>query len=262
MYCTKCRYTSFDHLPVCPKCGFDWQDAREALQLSWLQSVGHDWFEHARQNGQAVPEKEAPSVEGPDFDLAADDMDEHVSPGLHRDADDQDPLLDEELDFEGLVRESAAEMVDAVPEHAAMIDDQNQAEGDRIQPEVQLPVVETGSGPAMEVLPGEEQASGFSAEKDRISSDDVLAAWEIPDHMVPKGEDDDVAELVHEPSEMEAPGHGPDTNREAADGDIVYDFSAFEEESEQAGQNAASKPEPDNTSDSEQVSAPRTGDRT
>jgi hypothetical protein len=47
MFCTKCKYNSFDHLTKCPKCGFDWKEAREALQLAWLQSEGYNWFQHS-----------------------------------------------------------------------------------------------------------------------------------------------------------------------------------------------------------------------
>ncbi len=33
MYCPYCRYTSFDHLPVCPKCNYDWSKTRELFGL-------------------------------------------------------------------------------------------------------------------------------------------------------------------------------------------------------------------------------------
>ncbi len=36
MFCPKCRYTSFDHLKKCPKCGYDWSDVRKTLNLDWL----------------------------------------------------------------------------------------------------------------------------------------------------------------------------------------------------------------------------------
>ena len=44
MYCPKCKHTSFDHLTTCPKCGYDWQTMRTALNLGWLQSKGHEWL--------------------------------------------------------------------------------------------------------------------------------------------------------------------------------------------------------------------------
>ncbi len=33
MYCPYCRYTSFDHLPTCPKCNYDWSEIREVLGI-------------------------------------------------------------------------------------------------------------------------------------------------------------------------------------------------------------------------------------
>jgi len=45
MFCAKCKFNSFEHLSKCPNCGFDWKEAREALQLAWLQSEGYNWFQ-------------------------------------------------------------------------------------------------------------------------------------------------------------------------------------------------------------------------
>jgi len=36
MYCAKCKYTSFDHVSACPKCGRDWEEERKTLNLDWL----------------------------------------------------------------------------------------------------------------------------------------------------------------------------------------------------------------------------------
>lgn len=44
MYCSKCKFTSFDHVPVCPKCGLDWKDSRDKLNVTWLTGVGFNWF--------------------------------------------------------------------------------------------------------------------------------------------------------------------------------------------------------------------------
>jgi hypothetical protein len=47
MYCKSCKFTSFDHLQACPRCGQDWSDVQKALNLDWLveqvsQSRGQD----------------------------------------------------------------------------------------------------------------------------------------------------------------------------------------------------------------------------
>jgi len=36
MYCKSCKYTSFDHLQSCPRCGQDWSEVQKALNLDWL----------------------------------------------------------------------------------------------------------------------------------------------------------------------------------------------------------------------------------
>jgi len=44
MYCSKCAYTSFDHLSRCPKCGFDWNQDRIRMNLDWLQEDSQPWL--------------------------------------------------------------------------------------------------------------------------------------------------------------------------------------------------------------------------
>jgi len=44
VYCSKCAYTSFDHLSRCPKCGFDWGQDRIKMNLDWLQEDGQPWL--------------------------------------------------------------------------------------------------------------------------------------------------------------------------------------------------------------------------
>jgi len=36
MYCSKCKYTTFDHFDNCPKCGRNWQEEKSGLGLGWL----------------------------------------------------------------------------------------------------------------------------------------------------------------------------------------------------------------------------------
>jgi len=49
MYCPKCKYTSFDHLDQCPKCGRDWASERKALNLDWL--VPSHWTKSGHEEG-------------------------------------------------------------------------------------------------------------------------------------------------------------------------------------------------------------------
>ena len=50
MYCSKCSYTSFDHLSNCPKCGLDWTEEKKKLNLDWLQSGDQPWLVNGPHN--------------------------------------------------------------------------------------------------------------------------------------------------------------------------------------------------------------------
>lgn len=58
MYCPKCKYTSFDHLEKCPKCGNKWNEIRKTLNLDWLpkrdleDKTGSQALYHTEQNPQ------------------------------------------------------------------------------------------------------------------------------------------------------------------------------------------------------------------
>ncbi len=36
MFCPNCKYTTFDHYNVCPKCNFAWNDIKKALGIDWI----------------------------------------------------------------------------------------------------------------------------------------------------------------------------------------------------------------------------------
>ncbi len=44
MYCSKCKYFSFDHLASCPKCGQDWNRERKKLGLDWIIQTEQSWI--------------------------------------------------------------------------------------------------------------------------------------------------------------------------------------------------------------------------
>lgn len=54
MYCTHCKYTSFDYLPSCPRCGRDWTGAKKALNLDWVVPSAPE-RRHQRQVPEAGP---------------------------------------------------------------------------------------------------------------------------------------------------------------------------------------------------------------
>ncbi len=44
MFCSKCGYSSFDHLAQCPKCGYDWAAERRLFNVEWGQAPGDPWM--------------------------------------------------------------------------------------------------------------------------------------------------------------------------------------------------------------------------
>lgn len=51
MFCIHCKYTSFDYLPSCPRCGRDWTPEKKALNLDWLVASAPEG-KHQRQVDQ------------------------------------------------------------------------------------------------------------------------------------------------------------------------------------------------------------------
>jgi hypothetical protein len=56
MFCIFCKYTSFDYLPSCPRCGKDWTQSKKALNLDWVVASAPE-----RRHQRQVPENEAGS---------------------------------------------------------------------------------------------------------------------------------------------------------------------------------------------------------
>jgi hypothetical protein len=44
MYCPRCKYTYSDQLDICPRCGADWQEVRQRLELDWLGLGTQNWL--------------------------------------------------------------------------------------------------------------------------------------------------------------------------------------------------------------------------
>lgn len=60
MFCIHCKYTSFDYLPSCPRCGRDWTQTKTALNLQWVIASVHE-RRHQRQVPENDPEHTSPS---------------------------------------------------------------------------------------------------------------------------------------------------------------------------------------------------------
>lgn len=214
MYCSKCKFTSSDHLPKCPKCGFDWQNLRLALQLDWLQSKGHNWFKHIGPPVQSDNVFARTGEESENFLASADDT--YLAP-----TGDTEPTqivpktktVIQEVTFAGLPDELEATVSEFELAIEAVL-----AEEPAIQEEI--------SEVALQAMDADIQAEpklleAFTYSPGGEAHEDVLAAWEIPweisDDMLPDG-------LKKKSGQVPAGTEpGPVLN-----GNIVYDFSSIE----------------------------------
>lgn len=60
MYCTHCKYTSFDYLPTCPRCGRDWSEEKKDLNLMWVEPSVYEG-KHQRQVVTSPPDQPQPT---------------------------------------------------------------------------------------------------------------------------------------------------------------------------------------------------------
>lgn len=258
MFCAKCKFNSFDHLPKCPKCGFDWKESREALQLAWLQSEGHDWF-------RPPSPKAAPDVQDAfsadtnmDFVLAPDASPTTASnvPDASLEGFSDGPLLIEEVTFVSPTDDKPTKEADGKPDgpshqssreapHEPLQEPQRLAQQDMPAETPDIPGNKNAIRPLLEIFPEDGPSTGgetvaASREQtspdsdalpvleeialgDDVSTEDILATWEIPDELVPK----EIEESVPL-SEQPDPASSSKRNETVLGEEIVYDFSAFE----------------------------------
>lgn len=110
MYCPKCNYTSFDHLPTCPKCAFDWSQQKGIFNMEWMvptateginifTPVSPESLSHAEQS-ETTPQE---ATGGQSADMSGADASgvsqgsQVTAPNEEIDIDDAD-LLDEQGD--------------------------------------------------------------------------------------------------------------------------------------------------------------------
>lgn len=195
MFCSKCKFTSFDHLLRCPKCGFEWKKIREDLQLSWLQTPGYNWFQHAEKLYQFDMQPATATDQSPDHSLDRQVRSAGiVLPETHQ------ALLIEEVDLADL----SSDPTDKLPQTDAKIAQASPADdhGEFFTPTLDMPKAPL-TMEHNEVQDKVDTAAPAESEPpDQRSSEDLLAAWEIPD--------DVVAENLHR--NANAAGTEPDTS--------------------------------------------------
>ena len=109
MYCNKCNYTSFDHLPTCPRCGYEWDDDREKLNLKWVGYNETTWitweensFSEKRRQEKKISftlQDDLP-VHSPSLDKSTRNERVHPADIAKSRAESQDEPDDVEIDFE------------------------------------------------------------------------------------------------------------------------------------------------------------------
>lgn len=79
MFCIHCKYTSFDYLPACPRCGRDWTRGKKALNLDWVVASAPE-SKHQRQiadsTSQSPPPGYAFASQGPQKNISLDQSQE------------------------------------------------------------------------------------------------------------------------------------------------------------------------------------------
>ncbi|WP_031386827.1 hypothetical protein [Desulfonatronum thiodismutans] len=228
MYCPKCKHTSFDHLATCPKCGYDWQSIRSALNLNWLQSAGHEWLpESASEPPEAVVEPETSTVPEPmDFELDVEAAELFAFDEQTSDFDLSPP--EESVQSEDTpavsVAASAQDNFEVAPSGTRIepdVADDTPLEADLFQAEV----VSVDDADTTAFYQDGDTKPDFSEEAK--TTEEELPVWEIelPQDLLPQ-------DYLPEPVGEERGPVGTGDEREQDDvevvGDIAYDFSEVE----------------------------------
>jgi hypothetical protein len=91
MFCPKCHYTSFDHLPSCPRCAYNWSQQKRIFNMEWMvptASEGMNIFTPAvspnlpqPEQSEASADQASPQAEGGFIDMTGVIPEPSQSPG-------------------------------------------------------------------------------------------------------------------------------------------------------------------------------------
>ena len=99
MFCIKCKYISFDYLPKCPKCGFEWTETRKRMNLDWMiEPVEEDTSTDTELEEEITFDYEEETVQEASGDTA--------SVGSEVGVEEPEP----EVEFEGLAMDESSEV--------------------------------------------------------------------------------------------------------------------------------------------------------
>jgi hypothetical protein len=229
MYCPKCKHTSFDHLATCPKCGYDWQSIRTALNLNWLQSAGYEWLSESASEPPGAEAEQGSSTAPEPMDFKPDVEAAELF------------AFDEQMSNFDLSPPEESAQSDGVPTVSVVASDQNNFEvapsGTRIEPDgaddtpleadlFQAEGVSADDAGTATLSQDNDSKPDFS--KEVKTSEEELPVWEIelPQDLLPQD---------YFPESADDKGRGPVGTSEEGEqddlevvGDIAYDFSEVE----------------------------------
>ena len=76
MYCTKCKYTSFDSLESCPKCNTSWEEDRKFFNLTWIEQNKEGWTVRFSEVAAQPQGAEAADIKADEAFMQEVDLDE------------------------------------------------------------------------------------------------------------------------------------------------------------------------------------------
>lgn len=76
MYCTKCKYTSFDSLEACPKCNTSWEEDRKFFNLTWIERDKDGWTVRSAEVAEKSPDAESAAIDTDEAFMQEVDLDE------------------------------------------------------------------------------------------------------------------------------------------------------------------------------------------
>lgn len=95
MYCTKCKYTSFDSLESCPKCSTSWEEDRKFFNLTWIEENKEGWTVRSSEVAEQPQGAEAADIGADEAFMQEVDLDDS---GLFMDESASEDLATEDTE--------------------------------------------------------------------------------------------------------------------------------------------------------------------
>jgi hypothetical protein len=173
MFCPKCKFTTFDHLSKCPKCSYDWSDARKKLNLDWLlepaahqgqSDQSHLQLVKSGQQAAQQTQEQGELFEG----VLSEDDEQAPSPVVEDEDNDSDTIELEPEPEEETVRSASEESDDnSILDLGSLEEEQEEDEG---QEAGEITVDDDISFPELDEMLDDESSGGGSGNKPRTEA--------------------------------------------------------------------------------------------